>query len=84
MSGIFRGPSYFCISSGVIKFICSQSPNSMKGLLICMFCSPLCCYFFVSHCGELAPWLWSVALLVCVNIIVIWCVKKVVQDEKER
>ena len=33
-SGIFRGPSHFFIFSGVIEFISSQSPNSMKGILI--------------------------------------------------
>ena len=47
----------------------------------------------VSHCGELAPcsvWLWGVVLLVCDSILsslhsgVYHCVKKGVQDEKER
>ena len=79
-SGIFQGLGYFYALYGIIEFISSQSPFSMKGLLIGFTFHIWVIYSVnhsvavacVSHCGELAScsiWLWGVVLLVCDSIL---------------
>ena len=97
--GIFRGLNLFYTISGAIEFIASQSPYSVKGLLI-GFAYLICGLFVLFTTLLLLPvfltvknwhpvpygcgvWFYLCAST-CFHSGVYHCIKKGVQDEKER